>query len=103
MGDIIHNCVIYNSHHRNAWNFSPKHFFTDPSGMYWRERRIRSGLYTDGQFVYKSSYRYRDGRNGMHRVSSLQRFLSSKAIDAKQKEGILKKLEKAEPDIVLEL
>jgi hypothetical protein len=39
----------------------------------------------------------------MHRVGSLQQFLSSKAIDAKQKEVVLKRLEEAEPDVVLEL
>ena len=71
--------------------------------MYWRERRLRSGLYTDGQLVYESSYRYRDGRNGMHRVGSLQQYLNSASVDEKQKEGILKKLKQAEPDIVLEL
>merc|ERR1712238_447392 len=27
---------------KTLWNFSPKHFFTDPSGVYWRERRIHS-------------------------------------------------------------
>ena len=71
--------------------------------MYWRERRLRDGLYTDGLIVYESSYRYRDGRNGMHPISSLNQFLSSPAVDEKQKEGILKKLKMAEPDIVLEL
>ncbi|KAG7347934.1 hypothetical protein IV203_016639 [Nitzschia inconspicua] len=88
---------------KNMWNFSPKHFFTDPSGAYWRERRLQPGLYTDGTSVYESSYRYRDGRNGMHRVSTLQQYLGSRSINSKQKEGILKKLRESEPDIVLEL
>jgi len=88
---------------RNLWNFSPKHFFTDPSGMYWRERRLRPGLYTDGLSVYESSYRYSDGRNGMHRVSGFQQFLASKSVKEDQKKMILKKLKEAEPDIVLEL
>lgn len=35
---------------------------TDSSGMYWRERRLPSGLYTDGKTVYEASYRYDDGR-----------------------------------------
>jgi hypothetical protein len=39
----------------------------------------------------------------MHRVSTLQQLLGSKAVDDKQKERILKKLKEAEPDIVLEL
>eukprot|EP00980_Cylindrotheca_fusiformis_P019345 scaffold6638_cov127-Cylindrotheca_fusiformis.AAC.29 len=85
----------------NLWNFSPKHFFTDPSGMYWRERRIRPGLYTDGANVYEASYRYSDGRNGMHRVSGFRQFLASKSIEQSQKEKILKKLKEAAPDIFL--
>jgi len=88
---------------RNLWNFSPKHFFTDPSGMYWRERRLRPGLYTDGLSVYESSYRYSDGRNGMRRVSGFQQFIASKSVKGEQKQQILKKLKEAEPDVVLEL
>jgi hypothetical protein len=60
-------------------------------------------LYTDGMTVYEASYRYRDGRNGMHKVSSLQQYLGSRAVNSKEKEGILKKLKDAEPDVVLEL
>jgi len=88
---------------KTLFNFSPKHFFTDSSGAYWRERRLRSGMYTDGDTVYESSYRYRDGRNGMHKVSTLQQFLSSAAVDSKDKKRILKKLREAAPDVVLEL
>lgn len=87
---------------RNLWNFSPKHFFTDSSGMYWRERRLRPGLYTDGNNVYEASYRYRDGRNGMHRLSSFQQVLKSKGFSKKQKDNISKRLEADSPDIVLE-
>ena len=116
---------------RTLWNFSPKHFFTDPSGAYWRERRIHSHdswwssdssgsglgsgtggsrsssgqtLYTDGDNVYESSYRYRDGRNGMHYVSTLQQFLvsSQTGITDKQKQQVLKKLQSKAPDIVVE-
>ena len=71
--------------------------------MYWRERRLRPGLYTDGSSVYESSYRYSDGRNGMRRVSGFQQFLDSKSVDDGQKQKILKKLQEAEPDVVLEL
>jgi hypothetical protein len=60
------------------------------------------GLYTDGKTVYEASYRYRDGRNGMHRVSSLQQFLSSKGVESSQKERILRRLTSDAPDIVLE-
>ena len=71
--------------------------------MYWRERRLRPGLYTDGVSVYESSYRYSDGRNGMHRVSGFQQFLSSKSVKEEQKQKILQRLKEAGPDIVLEL
>ena len=71
--------------------------------MYWRERRLRSGLYTDGVNVYESSYRYRDGRNGMHRVSGFDQYLASKAVSPDQKERILKRLKTDVPDVVLEL
>ena len=87
---------------RNLWNVSPKRFFTDSSGMYWRERRLKPGLYTDGNTVYEATYRYRDGRNGMHRVSPLRTYLDSPAVDPKQKERILKKLAADAPDVVLE-
>ena len=70
--------------------------------MYWRERRLRPGLYTDGETLYKSSYRYRDGRNGMHRVASLQQYLSRKSVDPDQKDKILERLRSDSPDIVLE-
>ena len=53
--------------------------------MYWRERRLRPGLYTDGQAVYESSYRYSDGRNGMYRKSTLQQYLDSNQVPEKQR------------------
>ena len=35
---------------RTLWNFNPVHYFTQRSGMYWREKRLpRQGLYTDGK------------------------------------------------------
>ena len=88
---------------RNLYNFSPKHFFSDSSGAYWRERRLKPGMYTDGETVFEASYRYRDGRNGMHKVSTLKQFLSSSAVPATEKESIMKKLKEAAPDVVLEL
>lgn len=98
------SCIVANLHfHRNLWNFSPKHMFTDSSGMYWRERRVQPGLYTDGVSVYESSYRYNDGRNGMYRVSAFGQFLNSKTIKPEQKETILKRLQDDTPDVVLEL
>ena len=87
---------------RNLWNFSPKHVLTDSSGMYWRERRVRPGLYTDGQTVYEASYRYADGRNGMYRKSTLGQFLESTKVPDKQKKHILERLDKDAPDLVLE-
>ena len=89
-------------YHRNLWNFSPKHLFTDSSGMYWRERRLRPGLYTDGKTVYEASYRYRDGRNGMHRRSTFQQFMGSQSVDSKMKQRVLDRLKKDSPDVVLE-
>jgi hypothetical protein len=70
--------------------------------MYWRERRLRPGLYTDGTSVYESSYRYSDGRNGMHRKSSLPQFLQSAAVPTQQKGRIMERLEHDTPDLVLE-
>ena len=70
--------------------------------MYWRERRLRPGLYTDGQAVYESSYRYSDGRNGMYRKSTLQQYLDSNQVPEKQKRRILERLQKDTPDLVLE-
>lgn len=70
--------------------------------MYWRERRLRPGLYTDGNTVYEASYRYRDGRNGMRRLSPFDKYLSSKAVDEKQKSKILRRLKEDTPDVVLE-
>ena len=97
---------------KNLWNMSLKHLFTDSSGMYWRERRIHSTqendmnhpyLYTDGNHVYEATYRYMpDGRNGMHKVSTLAEFLNSRSIDAKMKQRIVQRLQQDTPDIVLE-
>jgi hypothetical protein len=75
---------------------------SDSGGMYWRERRLRPGLYTDGASVYESSYRYTDGRNGMHRKSTLPQFLQSAAVPPQQKTRILQRLEHETPDLVLE-
>jgi len=70
--------------------------------MYWRERRLRPGLYTDGANVYESSYRYSDGRNGMRRVSGFQQYISSNAVDPAQKEKIVRRLKEDSPDLVVE-
>lgn len=70
--------------------------------MYWRERRLPDGLYTDGNTVYEHCYRYTDGRNGMRRVSTLDQFMSSKIVDPSLKENAAKCVDKPSPDIVLE-
>ena len=70
--------------------------------MYWRERRLQPGMYTDGEQVFEATYRYRDGRNGMHRRSTLDQLLKSKAFDEKQKKRILERLATDVPDVVLE-
>jgi len=86
----------------NLWNFSPKHFFNDSSGSFWRERRLPSGLYTDGSLVYESKYRYSDGKNGMKAISKLDALLRSKSVKESVKLDLLKRLEKDSPDIVIE-
>lgn len=70
--------------------------------MFWRERRLRPGLYTDGDTVYEASYRYSDGRNGMHRKSSLDQYLNSPNVPDRQKKQLLDRLDKDSPDLVLE-
>jgi len=84
---------------RTLWNFSPKHFFTDSSGMYWRERRVRPGVFTDGATVYETAYRYKDGKNGIRALGSLDHFLAS---NPEEKDKVLKKVETGTPDLVLE-
>jgi len=86
----------------NLWNFSPKHFFTDSSGAFWRERRLSPGLYTDGSLVFEQKYRYADGKNGMKPISRLDALLRSKAIKNDVKIDLLKRLEKDAPDVVIE-
>ena len=104
---LVGFCTITDSHqrfslYRNLWNFNLKHVLTDSSGMYWRERRLSPGLYTDGSTVYEASYRYRDGRNGMHRVSTLDDFLKSRSVPKSNKEKIVRRLAQETPDVVLE-
>lgn len=96
----MNSSYIY--HQRNLWNFSPKHFFTDSSGAFWRERRLPEGLYTDGKLVYESSYRYTDGKNGMKPISKLDALLRSKAIKSSIKSKLLDRLQNEAPDVVIE-
>jgi hypothetical protein len=70
--------------------------------MYWRERRLRPGIYTDGQWVFETSYRYKDGRNGLRKSITLEKFLKSKNIDVSEKRKITKRLKNDPPDVVLE-
>lgn len=87
---------------RNLWNFSPRNFLTDSSGSFWRQRRILPGLYTDGHIVFKSSYRYTDGKNGMKPLFSLDELLNSNTINEKVKFNLLHRLKNDSPDIVVE-
>jgi len=87
---------------RNLWNSSPKHFFTDSSGAFWRERRLKPGLYTDGRVVYESRYRYTDGKNGMKPIAMLSALLKSKSIEKKVKVDLVKRLKEDSPDVVIE-
>lgn len=86
----------------NLWNFNPKHFFTDSSGAFWRERRLSPGLYTDGKLVYESKYRYSDGKNGMKPISRLDTLLKSKSVKDTVKNDLLKRLKEDSPDVVIE-
>lgn len=61
-----------------------------------------NGLYTDGKTVYESSYRYQDGRNGMHKMFSFHEFLKSRNVPASTKEKILQRLSSDSPDAVIE-
>lgn len=70
--------------------------------MYWRERRLRPGVFTDGTSVYETTYRYSDGRNGIRKVRSLDAFLDSTSIDVKTKTKVQEALAKKFPDVVLE-
>ena len=70
--------------------------------MYWRERRLPPGLYTDGSMVYETSYRYNDGRNGMRRLTSLEQLLKSDSLDSTLKKKAISSVQKQYPDIVLE-
>jgi len=87
---------------RTLWNRSPKHFFTDSSGAFWRDRRLNPGLYTDGRVVYESRYRYTDGKNGMKPIALLDSLLKSKSIKKKVKVDLLKRLKDDSPDVVIE-
>ena len=107
---FMYNCIVANPccfdewcvYDRTLWNFSPKGFFTDSSGMYWRERRLASGVYTDGDQVYETSYRYSDGRNGIRKVDSLGSFLNNTQIDESTKQNVHKALAKKFPDLMIE-
>lgn len=87
---------------KTLWNFSPKAFFTDRSGMYWRQRRLAPGVYTDGEKVYETIYHYGEGRNGMKLISeNLNSYLDRHP--EFQKESLLEKVNGGgKPDVVLE-
>ncbi|KAL3759328.1 hypothetical protein ACHAWU_006112 [Discostella pseudostelligera] len=88
---------------KTLWNFSPKRMLTLPSGSFWRERRIDSGLYTDGTTVFESVYRYRDGKNGMKPVTKLSNFLSSPGLGNEEKMRLVERLKGGDaPDVVVE-
>lgn len=86
---------------KTLWNVSPSAFFKDRSGMYWRERRINSGLYTDGQDVFRSTYHYGRGRNGMKRMSDLDLDTYCRETNT-PKQSLEHKLKHDSPDLVME-
>jgi len=87
---------------KTLWNFNPLHVFTDSSGMYWRERRLTPGLYTDGRAVYESTYRYSDGKNGMRPVASLESYVRSGNMGKEEREELERRLREEGPDVVAE-
>ena len=89
----------------NLWNFRPKQFLTDKSGMKTRERRMKAGVYTDGENIYEATYDYRKGKNVMKKVQSespgLSEYSKSNMSD-KQVQDLMSRMSKDQPDIVLE-
>lgn len=83
---------------RNLWNFSPKHFFTDSSGHFWRERRLPTGIYTDGVEVCEIVYNYPGGRNGIRPLCLLQDYMKRNATDVDSKEKVVVQLRKQNED-----
>jgi len=69
--------------------------------MYWRERRIRPGIYTDGLNVYESTFRYVEGKNGMKKLGlDLTSYLDKfPGVDGRK---ILQKVNASSPDVVSE-
>eukprot|EP00934_Nitzschia_sp_Nitz4_P005507 Nitzschia sp. Nitz4//scaffold43_size134323//37625//38780//NITZ4_003289-RA/size134323-snap-gene-0.55-mRNA-1//1//CDS//3329551918//5497//frame0 len=79
---------------KNMWNFSPKKFVTHRSGFFWRERRLESGVYTDGKDIFEVVYNYFTGRNGMRSLCSLKAYNSRKTtIPALGKDTVVKTLQ----------
>ena len=99
---LIFYCYIFPINIRTLWNFSPKALFTDRSGMYWRQRRLSPGIFTDGNKVYETTYHYSEGRNGMKVVSeSLEEYIQKNPDISKEK--LLEKMNGGtKPDFVLE-
>jgi len=87
---------------RALWNFSPKHFFTDPAGTFWRERRLRPGIYTDGQSVFETSYHYGEGQNGIRQIQELDEFLEDKTVSKATKQKAVQCMKRQKPDLVIE-
>lgn len=89
----------------NLWNFRPKQFLTDKSGMKSRERRMKAGVYTDGEYVYEATYDYRKGKNVMRKVRSGSAEFSEYAksnMSEKQVHDLTARMSEDQPDIVLE-
>jgi len=104
----VHVEPVYSVRERNLrtlWNFNPVHYFTQRSGMYWREKRLpRQGLYTDGAALFNSVYRYTEGKNGMKPISNIDfnSFLQKWNAPQSDKDALKQKLEHGSPDVVLE-
>lgn len=86
----------------NLWNFRPVQFLTDKSGMKTRERRIKPGLYTDGEHVFEGSYDYLQGKNVMRKYESFEGYARSKHMDQQALERLQSRMATDQPDLVIE-
>jgi len=70
--------------------------------MSGRERRISSGLYTDGSTVYMPRYDYCTGKNGMLPVGDLIELVKRGEIGKKERDRLVRRVKEGTPDVVRE-
>lgn len=67
-----------------------------------RERRLRSGLYTDGNKVYSVGYDYSGGKNYMRERGGLMEWCKSGRVGREEREKLIEKVKGGRPDVVRE-